>query len=57
MKKDINNKMIFGVCSGLSREFKIDTTITRTLFVISSIMGFGTPILVYLVLACLMPID
>jgi phage shock protein PspC (stress-responsive transcriptional regulator) len=55
MKKDINNKMIFGVCSGLANEFQIDPTIVRLGFAVAALMGFGIPIVVYIVLAMVMP--
>lgn len=55
MKKDIQNKMIFGVCSGLANEFKIDATIVRLCFALAAIMGFGLPIIIYIILAVVMP--
>lgn len=57
MKKDINNKMIFGVCSGLAKEFQIDPTIVRLCFAVAAIMGFGLPVVVYVVLAMVMPTE
>lgn len=47
-------KKIFGVCSGLANYFDVDPTIMRVLFVVS-VLGFGTGILVYLILAVIMP--
>lgn len=57
MKKDISNKMIFGVCSGLAKEFQIDPTIVRLCFAVAAIMGFGLPVVVYVVLAMVMPTE
>lgn len=54
MKKDTANKMIFGVCSGLAKELNVDPTVVRAIFAILSLMGFGTPIIIYLVLAIVM---
>lgn len=47
-------KKIFGVCSGLANYFDVDPTIMRVLFVVS-VLGFGTGILIYLILAVIMP--
>ena len=55
MKKDMENKMIFGVCSGLAKEMKLDPTVVRALFAILTLLGFGMPIIIYLVLAIVMP--
>lgn len=55
MKKDLSNHMIFGVCSGIAKEMKIDPTIVRAIFAILTLMGFGLPIIIYLVLAIVMP--
>ena len=55
MKKDMQNKMLFGVCSGLANEFKVDVTFVRLGFGVAAIMGFGLPVLVYIVLAIVMP--
>ena len=55
MKKNMNDKVLFGVCSGLAKEFQIDAAIVRTGFVIAALMGFGVPVMIYLVLAITMP--
>lgn len=54
MKKDMSNKMIFGVCSGIAREMKTDPTIIRAIFAILTLMGFGLPVIIYIVLAVIM---
>jgi len=48
------DKKIFGVCSGLGNYFDIDPTLIRVLFLISFII-FGSGLLVYLILALVMP--
>lgn len=48
------NKKIFGVCGGLGDYFEIDPTIIRALFLISVIV-FGTGLLIYIILALVMP--
>lgn len=47
-------KKIFGVCSGLANYFDVDPTIMRVLFIVA-VLGFGTGILIYLILAVVMP--
>ena len=47
-------KKIFGVCSGLANYFDTDPTIMRLLFVIA-FFGFGTGLLVYIIMAVIMP--
>ncbi|MGE0772495.1 MAG: PspC domain-containing protein [Cyclobacteriaceae bacterium] len=47
-------KKLFGVCSGLANYFDVDPTIMRVLFIVA-VLGFGTGILIYLILAVVMP--
>ena len=49
-------KKIFGVCSGLGYYFDMDPTLVRVIFLIA-ILGFGTGLLLYLILAIVMPED
>ena len=55
MKRDVSGKIIAGVCSGLAKEFAIDPVIVRTAFAVLTLMGFGLPIVIYIVLAIIMP--
>jgi phage shock protein C len=48
------DKKIFGVCSGLADYFDLDPTVVRILFLVAVFM-FGTGILLYLILAIVMP--
>ncbi len=57
MKKDLNDKMLFGVCSGLAHSLNMDPTVVRLIFGVGALLGFGLPILVYLVLAIVMPVE
>ncbi len=50
-----NNRMIAGVCSGLANFFGIDPTVVRLIFVAGSLLGFGSFILIYLVLFIVVP--
>jgi phage shock protein C len=45
------NKKIVGVCAGLSDWSGIDVTVIRILFVLATIFGFGSALLIYIVLA------
>lgn len=47
-------KKIFGVCSGLANYFDTDPTLIRVIFLIA-LLGFGTGLLLYIVLAIIMP--
>ncbi|MCC5927533.1 MAG: PspC domain-containing protein [Bacteroidetes bacterium] len=49
------DKMLFGVCGGLAQRFGIDSTIVRVIFVIGAIFGIGSFVLIYIVLAFVMP--
>lgn len=49
------NRMIFGVCAGLAEFFGIDVTIVRVLFLAGALLGFGSFILIYLVLFFVVP--
>jgi phage shock protein PspC (stress-responsive transcriptional regulator) len=55
--KVTTDKKVFGVFSRLAKFFGFDTTLVRLVFVITTILGFGSPILVYLILAFIMPKD
>ncbi len=48
------DKKLFGVCGGLGEYFDIDPTFVRVLFLAAFLM-FGTGLLLYVVLAIVMP--
>lgn len=54
MKKDLEHGVFLGVCSGLANYSGIDVSILRLLFVLATILGVGTPILAYIILAIVM---
>jgi phage shock protein PspC (stress-responsive transcriptional regulator) len=54
MYKDVDEKMLAGVCSGLALYFGIDVTIVRVLFAAATVL-YGTALLVYIVLWIVMP--
>lgn len=47
-------KKIFGVCSGLADYFDMDPTVMRIIFLVA-FLCFGTGLLLYIVLAIIMP--
>lgn len=50
-----NDKMIGGVCSGIGAYLKIDTTLVRVLFVLLAFGGYGTGVVLYIVLWAILP--
>jgi phage shock protein C len=48
---------IAGVCSGLAEYFEIDVTLLRIAFVILAVITGGTAIIVYIVMAIVMPVE
>ncbi len=49
-----DDRKIFGVCGGLGEYFEIDPTMIRIAFLVS-IIFFGTGLLLYVILAIVMP--
>ncbi len=50
--RNTDNKLLAGVCSGFSDYFDIDVTLVRLLFILVP----GLNILVYIILAIIMPV-
>lgn len=48
---DKNNAKLAGVCSGIGNYFNIDPMLVRIGFVLATLFGFGSPILIYLAIA------
>lgn len=42
---------LMGVCAGIGRHFGIDTTLVRVGFVLGTLLGFGSFVLIYLAIA------
>lgn len=51
-----NDRIISGVCGGLGEYLGIDPTILRVVAVLLALGSFGTVVLVYLVLAIIVPL-
>lgn len=54
--KESQGAMIAGVAKGLSERFGVSVQLIRVLFVIATIVSFGTTILIYVLLALVMPV-
>ncbi len=50
---DRSNGKLLGVCSGIANYFGIDALLIRIGFVVSVLLGFGLPILLYVIIALL----
>ncbi|MCW5910364.1 MAG: PspC domain-containing protein [Cyclobacteriaceae bacterium] len=48
------DKKLFGVCSGLADYFDLDPTVMRIVFIVAFLF-FGTGLLLYIILALVMP--
>lgn len=57
LQRNSEDKMLFGVCSGLADYLNIDTVIVRLVFVLLVIFGNGIGLIAYIILAILMPED
>ncbi len=55
LKKSRIDKMIAGVCGGIAEYLGWDATLVRILYVILVFSSFGTMVLVYFILALIMP--
>ena len=52
--KSDRNKMLAGVCGGLGEHLRIDPALLRIGFVAAFFLGFGSPLLLYGILALVM---
>ena len=55
LRKSRMNKMIAGVCGGIGEYLNWDPTIIRIIFLILVFFSFGTMVLIYFILALIMP--
>ncbi|HYW36485.1 MAG TPA: PspC domain-containing protein [Balneolaceae bacterium] len=55
LRRSNTDKMIAGVCGGIAEYIGWDSTIIRVIFVVLTLVGWGTPILLYLILAIILP--
>ena len=55
LTRSTSNRMIAGVCAGLGEYLGIDPTIVRLLTVLAFFTGFGGIVIVYLLMALIVP--
>lgn len=48
---DKGNGKVLGVCAGIADYFNLDVTLVRIAWAVATLLGFGSLILVYLVIA------
>ena len=53
LRLDKADAKVWGVCGGLANYFGIDPLMVRLLFVVGALAGFGSFVLIYLLLALL----
>ena len=51
---DKTNKKVLGVCAGLANWAGIDAMIIRLIFAVATVVGFGSPVLIYRLLAMIL---
>ncbi|WP_341226788.1 PspC domain-containing protein [uncultured Arcticibacterium sp.] len=47
--------MLFGICGGMSKFFSLDASLIRVLWVVVTFLGIGSPILIYAIMAFIIP--
>jgi len=55
LKRSQTDKMISGVCGGIANYLGWDPTLIRIIFVVLTFVGWGAPIIIYFILALVMP--
>lgn len=55
LRKSRTDKMLAGVCGGFAEYLGWDATLIRVLFALILVSSFGTAVLVYFILAIVMP--
>ncbi len=55
LRKSRKDKMLLGVCGGIAEYLGWDPTIVRILYVVLGIGSYGIAILIYFILAIVMP--
>lgn len=48
------DKKLAGVCGGLASWSNIDVTIVRILFILTTLVGIGSPVIIYILLALIL---
>jgi phage shock protein C len=54
-EQKMSERKILGVCAWIADKFGLDITGVRILFVAATVLGLGSPVLVYLILYLIKP--
>ena len=57
LRRSKTDKKVFGVCGGLGKYLELDSTVVRLVFVLVILASFGIGILLYLLMALLLPAE
>ena len=57
LRRSTNDRMIAGVCGGWAKMLGVDAALLRILLVVATVLGIGTPVLIYIACWILMPED
>ncbi|MDN6639365.1 MAG: PspC domain-containing protein [Tetragenococcus sp.] len=57
LTKSRSNVVLTGTLAGIAEYFSIDSTIVRIIYVFITLMGIGSPVFLYIVLALIIPGD
>ncbi|MCC5946038.1 MAG: PspC domain-containing protein [Bernardetiaceae bacterium] len=57
LTKSTYDKMLFGVCGGIAEYFGWDATLIRAAFILFTVFTIGAPLLLYILLALVMPTE
>ncbi len=52
-----NDRVVSGVCAGFGQYFNLDPVLIRVIAVILGFVSFGTALVLYLVLALIIPLE
>jgi phage shock protein C len=55
LRRSTRDRKVFGVCGGIANYFNIDPTIVRILYILVVLASFGWALLLYIILAIVMP--
>ncbi len=56
LKRTIGSEsMIFGISGGIAKFFGFDSTLIRIIWAVATVVGVGSPIIIYLIMAFIIP--
>lgn len=55
LMRDVTNRILFGVCSGIAKYTGIDTSVVRILFILGTIFSGSLLFWIYLLMAIIVP--